>query len=113
MNYAHKHHWRSIAILMALANLVYATPIYAAAQTDTQIRNYSATDLSIEYKKVDLKGNISWIPIGNVSSKRSRMFRNVTIGSVLRAVKNNQVVEEFTVDAPQADNKFTIVSIGK
>ncbi|MGD8567313.1 MAG: hypothetical protein PVJ39_04460 [Gammaproteobacteria bacterium] len=100
-------------ILQITALLVLLAPaqLFGAAQTDTEIRNYSSKDLTIEYKEVNLKGGVTWVPIGTISKRNSRMFRNITIGSVLRAKHNNQVIEKFIVRSPPSNSSHTIIDI--
>lgn len=102
-----------LKILRIVALLVLLAPwqLFGAAQTDTEIRNYSNKDLTIEYREVDLKGNVNWVPIGTISKKSLRMFRNITIGSVLRAKHDNRVIDNFVVRSPPSNSSHTIINI--
>jgi hypothetical protein len=95
-----------VSILMSSAS-------YASAQTDAEVRNYTDQAISIEYKLVTLTGNVTWNLIGKVSSKRSRLFRKVTIGSVLRAKTGTEVIQEFTVSSPDKNTNKTILTVRK
>ncbi|MGD8640282.1 MAG: hypothetical protein PVG89_06630 [Gammaproteobacteria bacterium] len=104
---------RVLQILLLLILLLNLAPLQsiAAAKTDAEIRNYTAHELTIEFKKVDLKGHVNWVPIGTISSKSSRVIRNLTIGSVLRAKHGNTVIDKQKVDSPSRDAKYTVINI--
>lgn len=85
--------------------------LYAGQTADAQILNYSNSDITIEYREVSLGGTISWVRIGDISKKKARLFRNITIGSVLRAKSGSTVVKQFTVESPSKGSNKVVISV--
>ena len=91
--------------------LLLSNTSFAAAKTTAEVRNYSKDILTIEYRKVNLLGKVNWVRIGKISSKKSRSFRNITIGSVIRAKSGDKVVEVFKINAPRPNEKRVVLSV--
>lgn len=100
-------------LALTLIMILGITVAIAAAQTNAEIKNYSTENITIEYKEVSLTGDVSWNTLGDVSTRKSRVFRNITIGSVLRAKAGTKVLQEFSVNAPPTGADKVVLSVGK
>ena len=92
---------------------LFLTPqiLFAGAPTtDATIQNYSKENVSIEYRLVTIGGQVKWKPIGKVSKGTARIFRNLTIGSVIRA-KGERVTQEFTIVTPPGGESQVVLKI--
>ena len=86
-------------------------PLALAGQTDAEIQNYTREPVVIEFRQVKLGGEVQWKPIGKVSQRSVRIFRNVTIGSVIRAKTGSKVVGEFTINSPPAGSNTVVLTV--
>lgn len=98
--------------LLALSFLLYASisTNAIAGQTDAEIRNYSQEDIAIEYRLVTLGGEITWKPIGTIPKRSAKVFRNITIGSVIRA-KGDKVEQQFTINSPPGGKNQVVLKV--
>jgi len=104
--------YKLIIQLMALCMLLsLSSVLFAAAKTTAEVRNYSKENVIIEYRKVNLLGKVQWVKIGDISSRRSRTFRNITIGSVIRAKSGSKVLQKFKIGAPSGNEKKVVLSV--
>lgn len=94
-----------LALLLSPVILIAGAPV-----TDATIQNYSRENVTIEYRMVTIGGQIKWKPIGNISQGTARVFRNLTIGSVIRA-KGNRVTQEFTINSPPGGENQVVLKI--
>jgi len=97
---------KSLCFLLILLVSTIAT----ATQTDAEIRNYSQEDIAIEYRFITIGGEIQWKPIGSIPSKSAKVFRNITIGSVIRARSDKQS-QEFTINSPPSGKTQVVLKI--
>jgi hypothetical protein len=93
--------------------IMLGTPVIlmaGAPQTDAEIQNYSRENITIEYRMVTIGGKVKWKPIGEISTGTARIFRNLTIGSVIRA-KGERVTQEFTISSPPGGENQIVLRV--
>jgi len=90
--------------------LLFFSSILLAGQTDAEIRNYSEQEIAIEYRVVTIGGQVKWEPIGSIPKKSAKIFRNITIGSVIRA-KGNNLAKEFTINSPPSGKNQVVLKV--
>lgn len=86
-------------------------PLALAGQIDAQIQNYAGEPVVIEFRQVKIGGEVQWKPIGKVSQRSARIFRNVTIGSVIRAKAGSKVLGEFTINRPPVGSNIVVLTV--
>ena len=98
--------------ILILCFLVFvSTPVLLmASETDAEIRNYSEGDIRIEYRLVTIGGQIEWKPIGSIPKRSAKVFRNITIGSVIRAQGDN-LSREFTINSPPSGKNQVVLKV--
>lgn len=97
-------------IIIALM-LTCTCPLALAGQTDAQIQNYTREPVVIEFRQVKIGGEVQWKPVGKVSQRSARIFRNVTIGSVIRAKAGSKVLGEFTINSPPVGSNTVVLTV--
>lgn len=104
-------------LLIGLTLLINSAQLAAAeaAEVDTEVRNYLGENVAIEFKILTATGRVSWERVGEVNKKSARIFRRVTIGSVLRArtISGNQVLSQYTIKQPKSGGLYIVSIQGK
>ena len=101
---------KNVVILILLMFTCSCLPAFAG-QTDAEIQNYTREPVVIEFRQVKIGGEVQWKPIGKISQRSARVFRNVTIGSVIRAKSGSKVIQEFTINSPPVGSNSVVLKV--